>query len=155
MTIYVVLGGHMKKAFFYTFFIILIFIVFYAIYIIYKNSKNNVNYVSPYNAAKTEANFIENNIDNLNTFNNSNYNILDTNTNLSNTIDIPSQTYKELSSFTTKIYDKDSARQNNVQITCNLLNNTEVLPGNIFSFTSTVRQGNYCKRISRSKNFQS
>lgn len=132
----------MKKTFFYIIFILLIFLVLYAIYIIYKNSQKNVNYASSYNAAKTEANFIENNIDNLNTFNNLNYNIIDSNTNLSTTNEtnnIPSQTYTEISSFKTRIYDKDSARQNNLQITCNLLNNAEVLPGSIFSFTSTVR----------------
>lgn len=43
-----------------------------------------------------------------------------------------------LSSFSTKIYTKDSARQKNIQITCNTLNNTTVKPSETFSFCQTV-----------------
>ena len=48
--------------------------------------------------------------------------------------------YKEeqLSTFTTKIYSKDSERQNNIRITCNTLNNTTIKAGETFSFCSTV-----------------
>ena len=48
--------------------------------------------------------------------------------------------YKEeqLATFSTKIYSKDSARQNNIKITCNTLNNTTVKNGSTFSFCSTV-----------------
>lgn len=42
------------------------------------------------------------------------------------------------SSFSTKIYSKDSARQNNVSITCNTLNDTIVANGSTFSFCNTV-----------------
>ena len=50
------------------------------------------------------------------------------------------QEYKEeqLSTFTTKIYSKDSERQNNIKITCNTLNGTTVKTGETFSFCSTV-----------------
>ena len=50
------------------------------------------------------------------------------------------QQYKEeqLSTFTTKIYSKDSERQNNIKITCNTLNGTTVKAGETFSFCSTV-----------------
>ena len=42
---------------------------------------------------------------------------------------------KEIASFSTKIYTKDSERQNNIKLTCSTLNNTDVAPGNTFSFT--------------------
>lgn len=45
---------------------------------------------------------------------------------------------KEIASFSTKIYTKDSERQNNIKLTCSTLNNTDVAPGNTFSFTKTV-----------------
>ena len=45
----------------------------------------------------------------------------------------------ELSSFSTKIYTpNDSARQNNITITCSKLNGTVVKPGETFSFCNTV-----------------
>ena len=43
-----------------------------------------------------------------------------------------------LSEFTTKIYSTDSARQNNINITCNTLNGTVVNNGETFSFCNTV-----------------
>lgn len=45
---------------------------------------------------------------------------------------------EQLATFSTKIYSKDSARQNNIQITCNLLNGTTVENGATFSFCTTV-----------------
>ena len=47
-------------------------------------------------------------------------------------------TEEQLSTFSTKIYSKDSARQNNIKITCNTLNNTTVKNGASFSFCDTV-----------------
>lgn len=44
----------------------------------------------------------------------------------------------EIASFSTKIYTKDSGRQNNVGITCSALNNTDVAPNKTFSFTKTI-----------------
>lgn len=48
--------------------------------------------------------------------------------------------YKEepLSTFSTKIYSKDSARQNNIKITCNALNGKIVKNGTTFSFCNTL-----------------
>lgn len=48
------------------------------------------------------------------------------------------KTEEELAKFSTKIYTKDSERQNNVRITCSSLNNTIVKSGETFSFTNTV-----------------
>ncbi len=50
----------------------------------------------------------------------------------------PPKLEQELSSFTTKIYTKDSERQNNIQITCSKLNGTTVENGATFSFTQTI-----------------
>ena len=57
------------------------------------------------------------------------------------------QQYKEeqIATFSTKIYSKDSARQNNIKITCNTLNNTTVKNGSTFSFCSTVGKATSAK----------
>lgn len=44
----------------------------------------------------------------------------------------------EISSFSTKIYNKETARQNNMEITSQTLTNTEVPAGETFSFCNTV-----------------
>lgn len=44
----------------------------------------------------------------------------------------------EIASFTTKIYTKDSGRQNNLTLACSTLNNTTVENGKSFSFSKTV-----------------
>ena len=44
----------------------------------------------------------------------------------------------EIARFTTKIYTKDSDRQNNLSITCSSLNNTTVENGKTFSFCKTI-----------------
>lgn len=43
-----------------------------------------------------------------------------------------------ISSFSTKIYTKESERQNNISITCSKLNGTVVKNGGIFSFCNTI-----------------
>lgn len=43
-----------------------------------------------------------------------------------------------LSTFSTKIYTKDSGRQNNIALTCNTLNNTIVKNSSTFSFCDTL-----------------
>ena len=45
---------------------------------------------------------------------------------------------EEISSFSTKIKKKDEERQNNIQITCESINGTEIKPGEVFSFCNTV-----------------
>ena len=52
----------------------------------------------------------------------------------------PSPEVKEetIGKFSTKIYNKEAARQNNINITCNTLNNTVVANGATFSFCNTV-----------------
>lgn len=57
----------------------------------------------------------------------------------------PPVTEEQIATFTTKIYSKDSARQNNISITCNTLNGTIVKNGETFSFCNTVGQATTSK----------
>lgn len=50
-----------------------------------------------------------------------------------------------LSEFTTKIYSTDSARQNNINITCNTLNGKIINNGETFSFCNTVGKATSAK----------
>ncbi len=52
---------------------------------------------------------------------------------------------EQIATFSTKIYSTDSARQNNVSITCNTLNETIVKNGETFSFCGTVGQASSSK----------
>ena len=123
--------------------ILLIICIGIGIYLFSKN-KNSNN--SNYSASKTSANEQQSN----NNVNHSSNNSISNNVeNSSNNIvnDTSSNTTAEnetqkkeeiLSSFSTKIYNKDSARQNNVSITCSNLNNTIVKNNTTFSFCSTL-----------------
>ena len=55
------------------------------------------------------------------------------------------KTETEISSFTTKIYNKEKERQNNMSITCNALTNKEIKPGETFSFCDTVGKATTAK----------
>lgn len=83
----------------------------------------------------------ENNTNNANNLGNTtNQNTTQDNNTTNNTTEIKKGITKEqnLASFSTKIYSKDSSRQNNIEITCNTLNNTIVNAGETFSFCQTV-----------------
>lgn len=123
--------------------ILLIICIGIGIYLFSKN-KNSNN--SNYSASKTSANEQQSN-NNVNHFSNnsisnnvenSSNNIVN-NTSSNTTAENETQKKEEiLSSFSTKIYNKDSARQNNVSITCSNLNNTIVKNNTTFSFCSTL-----------------
>lgn len=49
-----------------------------------------------------------------------------------------SYTETEISSFSTKIYTKEDSRQNNLSITCSILDGKIVKSGETFSFTNTI-----------------
>ena len=109
-----------------------------------KNNKTEENNGSNYQAEKSIA---TNNINTNNTNNSNKINTntmqnqinTNTNTNTSNNIEpVQTKTETQIASFTTKIYGNDPARQNNMQITCNILNNVEIQPGETFSFCNTV-----------------
>lgn len=65
----------------------------------------------------------------------------------------PPQIETEISSFTTKIYSKDSGRQNNIKITCSTLNDTYVENGETFSFCGTVGQATTAKGYQKAEIF--
>ena len=44
----------------------------------------------------------------------------------------------EIANFSTKIYNKEEERQNNITITCKAITTKEIAPGEIFSFCDTV-----------------
>ena len=50
----------------------------------------------------------------------------------------PQNIETQIADFTTKIYTKESDRQNNISITCSTLNDTIVENGGTFSFCNTV-----------------
>lgn len=58
---------------------------------------------------------------------------------------VPQYIEEQLSTFSTTIYSKDSARQNNIQITCNTLNGTTVKNDDTFSFCDTIGKATSAK----------
>ena len=101
-------------------------------YLRYTNSNN-----SNYETAKTSTDSNQNTSENLNQTENSEANMVK---------EKPKQPVEtQISTFSTKIYTKDSARQNNLQITCSTLNNTTVKAGDTFSFCNTVGQATSSK----------
>lgn len=124
-------------------FLILIIILIFglAFYFINKNNSKDENYSASRTSSNENTN--QNNIANEN-FTNS--------TSQKNAIELtenstgsPIKTEEEISFFTTKIYSKDTARQNNIAITCSTLNNTIVSNGSTFSFCNTVGQSTSAK----------
>lgn len=126
--------------------ILLIIAIGFAIYFEFNNNNNN----GDYEAQRTSTNENNNSNDN-NTSDNTTNNETTEGDNTANEINqsqnqTPNKVkeekkkYKEeqLSTFSTKIYSNDSARQNNIKITCNTLNNTTVKNGATFSFCNTV-----------------
>lgn len=129
--------------------ILLIITVGFAIYFNFNNNDNNGNY----EAQKTSTN--ENNSNNVsdttdNTEPEENNSNNETNASQNQTTNETKQEKKEykeetLSTFSTKIYSNDPARQNNIKITCNTLNNTTVKNGATFSFCNTVGKATSAK----------
>lgn len=117
---------------------------------VYFFSKNNNSNKSDYSAQKTATNQ-QNNSESVNNTTNIN-NSIQNNINTTNTIEAPKTTTENnpkveelISSFSTKIYTKDSARQNNISITCSTLNETIVTADSTFSFCNTVGQATSVK----------
>ena len=121
--------------------ILVIFIIIGIGFGIYFFTKNNNSNKSDYSAQKTAVNQ-QNNSENT-TSTNTDISIQN-NSNTSITPQISNEnkpkTEELISSFSTKIYTKDSARQNNISITSSALNETIVANGSTFSFCNTVGQ---------------
>lgn len=123
----------------------------------FNNPSNDSNYQAN-RTSTSNANTINSNQD-INNSNesekNSNVNVeTDNTTNNTNQIEVtqgtaesetPPITEEQIATFTTKIYSKDSARQNNISITCDTLNDTIVKNGETFSFCGTVGQATTSK----------
>ncbi len=134
--------------------IVIIICIGVGIYFIFKNKTPQT---SNYTASKTSGNESKNSSSKenviLNESKNDNVNIQNSNTSVTNNeesknkIEVSENSShneteqkkeEEISSFTTKIYTKDSARQNNVAITCSSLNGTIIKNGSTFSFCKTL-----------------
>lgn len=106
----------------------------------YFSSKNNNNTSqNNYQAEKSSAN-VNTTQNATNTNDNKNSTNTTNNTNTPNAVTVPKveKVETEISSFSTKIYNKDAERQNNIAITCKALTSKEVQPGETFSFCNTV-----------------
>ena len=125
--------------------ILVIFIIIgigFGIYFFTKNNNSNKSDYSVQKTAVNQQNNFENTIANTN-INNSNT----TNTNIAaqDSNENKPKTEELISSFSTKIYTKDSARQNNISITSSTLNETIVANSSTFSFCNTVGQATSSK----------
>lgn len=129
--------------------IIAIFIIGGIVFFIFKNNSNNIsnkeNNTTEYARTSVEDNTV-NNTETENTNQNSQENTAENETN-NNTVETqitePPSTptppvEEDLSSFSTRIYSKDSNRQNNLKITSATLNGKTVEAGKTFSFTQTI-----------------
>ena len=122
----------------------------YYFYNQFQNNKENDN--NSYEAEKTSTNKQENNTNHETTSENADNNneIIEgqetpENTSFQEQNQKVQYTETQLATFSTKIYSQDSARQNNIKITCNTLNGTTVKNGATFSFCSTVGQATTAK----------
>ena len=103
----------------------------------WKASNNNIketqekNSTSNYQVERSSTNQnIENNTNTSNATNS-------TNNQHQNQTEVPSKEI-EIARFSTKVYNKDSKRQNNMAITCKALSTKKIEPGETFSFCNTV-----------------
>lgn len=97
--------------------------------------------------SSTNTNMDKNTTENQNTNVDLNINT-NTNTNINTNTTAQDQTPKtetEIASFSTKIYNKDEERQNNIGITCRTLSSKEIKPGETFSFCDTVGKSTTAK----------
>ena len=103
-------------------------------------NNSNTNNLTNYNTTRT--NIPENtSTSNENAINQKVTVILNNNITTSNTIenaDNNSNSETELSSFSTEILTSDPNRNNNIQLTCDKLNEHIIEPGEIFSFTKLI-----------------
>lgn len=123
--------------------IILVFLIIIGlgVGIYFFSKKDNTNH-DDYTSSKTSTNQQNSTINNTVENNAIQNNVNETNTTLTtpNTTVTKPVTEETISSFSTKIYTKDSARQNNISITCSTLNETIIPNGSTFSFCNTVGQ---------------
>ena len=140
---------------------ILGFMYFYTKIVPNKTNKQN------YNAERTSQNTIENtphnsiedkgnNTSNNIAENNTEQNLVDKNELLEDDKNTSKELAKEteIATFTTKIYTKESGRQNNISIACSTLNDTTVENGKTFSFSKTVGRATSSKGYKKADVFR-
>ena len=153
----------MKKLYIFLIIGLIVSASFFGFYFYKKNTSNTTNGSSlndfSYNSTRVSTADNFSNTDNSST--NSNVqnivNNLSENSSTSentSTEDPPEPTETELASFTTKIYTKDSDRQNNIKITCSSLNDTVVENGATFSFCNTVGKATTAKGYKKADVFK-
>ena len=119
----------MKKSLIAIISVIIIIAIGVGIYMLYNNYTSNNSSQEP-SLAKSEDNKKQENI--INEINNTYIN--------TNTVTVPvTPVETDVSSFSTNLTG-DSARLNNINITCNTLNGTTIKAGDTFSFNSIVGQ---------------
>lgn len=128
-------------------FLLIIVICFFVFFFLNKNTKNNTNENNSYSANRASTdekinkdynNVSQNNTESKNVLHSDNQNNIIADNSNSNKINSDNQSL--ISSFSTKIYSKDSNRQNNMKLTCDQLNGTVVPNNSTFSFCNTVGQ---------------
>ena len=146
----------MKKS--YIFLIIVLILIGIGVGIFFYNSKKNSSngndkYISSkLSTTENETSASTENSSNSDTDSQNASNVNDTSNpeNNSNT----QETETQIADFTTKIYTKDSERQNNISITCSSLNDTIVNPGDTFSFCNTVGKATSSKGYEKADVFK-
>lgn len=123
---------NLKNKLWLVFIIIIIVAIFIGIYFFNKNNNiNNSNYTSDKTSTNTENSNKSNETSNTIKENTNNNNV-------QSSTNLEEKKEELISSFSTKIYTKDSPRQNNVSITCKTLNDTIIFKDSTFSFCNTV-----------------
>ena len=120
--------------------VVLIILIATAVYFSVSNKNNEENSYEANRTSSTETQNKNNETNKIDTNKENNQNDEEKKEENNTSDEKRQEEYKEeqLSTFTTKIYSKDSERQNNIRITCNTLNNTTIKAGETFSFCSTV-----------------
>ena len=160
-----------KISFIIVLLVIIISGIIYFFYRSYSSKSNDSSNSINYNTSKLEANnsISNNSISHENGLNTNSENINKTSnetTNQNNSIssannpnqdNVPKSSppkETEIASFSTKIYSKDSERQNNVSITCSKLNDTIVENEKTFSFCDTVGKATSSKGYQKADVFK-
>jgi len=155
-----------KKYIIGVFFLVAVILGFIAF--LYNNTKNDNSKIgeAEYNATRTSQNLLDENVSNtdntitndFSTNNTSTENNVNENTNNKNSANNEknetTEKETEIASFTTKIYTKDSGRQNNLTLACSALNDTTVENGKTFSFSKTVGKATSSKGYKKADVFR-
>ncbi len=166
----------MKKGYLFLIIGFILLSIGIGVYFYYAKNKQDSNQSNlnnfPYNGVRVSAtNELDENLSNTENTNSSVENQSaqedDTNTNetnenqtntssqnLTETEPKKEETETEIADFTTKIYTKDSERQNNISITCSSLNDTTVDNGATFSFCDTVGKATSAKGYEKADVYQ-